>query len=184
MYSLNLPVSAIRTKIRQEFEKHRYVSQLNVVDVLLFQSHAEFQVSPHIYTHAVEPVLRAMHQQARGYTHAIQIDPILPHQLTLSITGNPQLLETALPCDEVLPARGGPRCPATPQLYLRLLGGPQLNALFLLHRLFHFFFFLKLSIEIPIRLGSSCRDADRGCYVYTRVVRISNVFLYSVGIYL
>lgn len=45
MYSLNLPVSAIRTKIRQEFEKHRYVNQLNVVDVLLYQSHAEFQVS-------------------------------------------------------------------------------------------------------------------------------------------
>ncbi|KAJ5613089.1 NADH-ubiquinone oxidoreductase 14.8 kDa subunit [Penicillium lagena] len=43
MYSLGMPVSAIRTKIRQEFEKHRYVSQLNVVDVLLFQSHAEFQ---------------------------------------------------------------------------------------------------------------------------------------------
>lgn len=45
MYSLNMPVSAIRTKIRQEFEKHRYVSQLNAVDVLLYQSHAEFQVS-------------------------------------------------------------------------------------------------------------------------------------------
>lgn len=45
MYSLNMPVSAIRTKVRQEFEKHRYVSQLQVVDVLLFQSHAEFQVS-------------------------------------------------------------------------------------------------------------------------------------------
>jgi NADH dehydrogenase (ubiquinone) 1 alpha subcomplex subunit 6 len=43
MYSLNMPVSAIRTKIRQEFEKHRYVSQLSVIDVLLFQSHAEFQ---------------------------------------------------------------------------------------------------------------------------------------------
>ncbi|KAJ6109845.1 NADH dehydrogenase (complex I) alpha subcomplex subunit 6 [Penicillium sp. IBT 16267x] len=43
MYSLNMPVSAIRTKIRQEFEKHRYVSQLNVIDVLLYQSHAEFQ---------------------------------------------------------------------------------------------------------------------------------------------
>lgn len=41
-----MPVSAIRTKIRQEFEKHRYVSQLSVVDVLLYQSHAEFQVSP------------------------------------------------------------------------------------------------------------------------------------------
>ena len=44
MYSLNMPVSAIRTKIRQEFEKHRYVNQMSVVDVLLFQSHAEFQV--------------------------------------------------------------------------------------------------------------------------------------------
>ncbi|KAJ5107627.1 NADH dehydrogenase (complex I) alpha subcomplex subunit 6 [Penicillium angulare] len=43
MYSLNMPVSAIRTKIRQEFEKHRYVSQMSVVDVLLYQSHAEFQ---------------------------------------------------------------------------------------------------------------------------------------------
>jgi NADH dehydrogenase (ubiquinone) 1 alpha subcomplex subunit 6 len=45
MYSLNMPVSAIRTKVRQEFEKHRYVKQLSAVDVLLFQSHAEFQVS-------------------------------------------------------------------------------------------------------------------------------------------
>jgi NADH dehydrogenase (ubiquinone) 1 alpha subcomplex subunit 6 len=44
MYSLNLPVSAIRTKIRQQFEKHRYVSQINVVDVLLYKSNAEFQV--------------------------------------------------------------------------------------------------------------------------------------------
>ena len=30
--------------MRQEFERHRYVSQLPVVDVLLFQSDAEFQV--------------------------------------------------------------------------------------------------------------------------------------------
>jgi hypothetical protein len=44
MYSLSIPVSAIRTKIRQQFERHRYVNQLNVVDMLLFQSHAEFQV--------------------------------------------------------------------------------------------------------------------------------------------
>ncbi|KAK3676433.1 hypothetical protein LTR78_003709 [Recurvomyces mirabilis] len=43
MYSLNMPVSAIRTKIRQEFERHRYVSQLKTVDVLLFNSHQEFQ---------------------------------------------------------------------------------------------------------------------------------------------
>jgi len=43
MYSLNIPVSSIRTKIRQEFERHRYVAQLKTTDVLLFQSHAEFQ---------------------------------------------------------------------------------------------------------------------------------------------
>ena len=44
MYSLNMPVSQLRTKVRQEFERHRYVQQLPVVDMLLFQSHAEFQV--------------------------------------------------------------------------------------------------------------------------------------------
>lgn len=49
MYSLQLPVSAIRTKIRQEFERHRYVNQLPVVDVLLFQSHSEFQVRIYAY---------------------------------------------------------------------------------------------------------------------------------------
>jgi len=43
MYSLNVPVSAIRTKIRQNFERHRFVNQLNAVDVLLFQSHSEYQ---------------------------------------------------------------------------------------------------------------------------------------------
>jgi NADH dehydrogenase (ubiquinone) 1 alpha subcomplex subunit 6 len=44
MYSLNMPVSKIRTKVRQQFEKHRYVKQLNAVDVLLAQSNMEFQV--------------------------------------------------------------------------------------------------------------------------------------------
>ncbi|KKY21974.1 putative nadh-ubiquinone oxidoreductase b14 [Phaeomoniella chlamydospora] len=43
MYSLNMPVSSIRTKVREQFERHRYVNQLKVVDVLLFQSHAEYQ---------------------------------------------------------------------------------------------------------------------------------------------
>jgi len=43
MYTLSLPVSTIRTKIRQEFERHRYVKQLKTVDVLLFNSHQEFQ---------------------------------------------------------------------------------------------------------------------------------------------
>jgi NADH dehydrogenase (ubiquinone) 1 alpha subcomplex subunit 6 len=44
MYSLNMPVSKIRTKVREEFERHRYVKQLQTVDVLLTQSHMEFQV--------------------------------------------------------------------------------------------------------------------------------------------
>ncbi|KAF2219753.1 hypothetical protein BDZ85DRAFT_242957 [Elsinoe ampelina] len=43
MYSLDMPVSAIRTKIRQEFERHRYVQQLKTVDVLIFNSHQEYQ---------------------------------------------------------------------------------------------------------------------------------------------
>ncbi|KAF2624036.1 NADH dehydrogenase, alpha subcomplex, subunit 6 [Macroventuria anomochaeta] len=43
MYSLNLPVSTLRTKMRQEFERHRYVNQIKTVDVLLFNSHQEFQ---------------------------------------------------------------------------------------------------------------------------------------------
>jgi NADH dehydrogenase (ubiquinone) 1 alpha subcomplex subunit 6 len=44
MYSLSIPVPALRTKMRQEFERHRYVNQIGVVDMLLFQSHAEYQV--------------------------------------------------------------------------------------------------------------------------------------------
>ncbi|KIW75619.1 hypothetical protein Z517_10361 [Fonsecaea pedrosoi CBS 271.37] len=38
-----MPVSRIRTKVREEFEKHRYVNNVQAVDVLLQQSHAEFQ---------------------------------------------------------------------------------------------------------------------------------------------
>jgi hypothetical protein len=44
MYSLNMPVSRLRTKMRQEFERHRYVSQLPTVDVLLSKSQMEYQV--------------------------------------------------------------------------------------------------------------------------------------------
>jgi len=45
MYSVPHPVSAIRTRMRQEFERHRFVNKLPVVDVLLFQSAADYQVS-------------------------------------------------------------------------------------------------------------------------------------------
>jgi NADH dehydrogenase (ubiquinone) 1 alpha subcomplex subunit 6 len=44
MYSLNMPVAKVRAKVREEFEKHRYVNSLPAVDVLLAQSHMEFQV--------------------------------------------------------------------------------------------------------------------------------------------
>lgn len=44
MYSMPMPISTIRTRIRQEFERQRYVSKLPVVDVLLFKSNAEYQV--------------------------------------------------------------------------------------------------------------------------------------------
>ncbi|KAK0710960.1 NADH-ubiquinone oxidoreductase 14.8 kDa subunit [Lasiosphaeris hirsuta] len=43
MYSVPLPVSAIRTRIRQEFERNRFVNKLSVVDVMIFQSHADYQ---------------------------------------------------------------------------------------------------------------------------------------------
>lgn len=44
MYSLNMPVARVRAKMREEFERHRYVNNLSVVDVLIGQSHMEFQV--------------------------------------------------------------------------------------------------------------------------------------------
>ncbi|KAF4124134.1 NADH dehydrogenase (ubiquinone) 1 alpha subcomplex subunit 6 [Geosmithia morbida] len=43
MYNIPMPVSVIRTRIRQEFERHRYVNKLSVADVLLYKSHAEYQ---------------------------------------------------------------------------------------------------------------------------------------------
>lgn len=54
MYNIPLPVSTIRTRMRQEFEKHRYANKLPVVDVLLMKNNAEYQVrsapSDHIYS--------------------------------------------------------------------------------------------------------------------------------------
>lgn len=44
MYSVPFPVSTIRTRMRQEFERHRYVNKLPVVDVLIQQNNAEYQV--------------------------------------------------------------------------------------------------------------------------------------------
>lgn len=50
MYSVPQPVSAIRSRIRQEFERNRFVNKLPVVDVLLLQSNADYQVRQIIST--------------------------------------------------------------------------------------------------------------------------------------
>ncbi|TGZ85171.1 NADH-ubiquinone oxidoreductase 14.8 kDa subunit [Ascodesmis nigricans] len=42
-YVLDVPVPAVRAKIRQEFERHRFVQQLPVVDVLIARSMMEYQ---------------------------------------------------------------------------------------------------------------------------------------------
>jgi hypothetical protein len=44
MYGVPHPVAAIRSRIRQEFERHRYVNKLPVVDILLHKSNADYQV--------------------------------------------------------------------------------------------------------------------------------------------
>ncbi|PQE12007.1 hypothetical protein CJF31_00000156 [Rutstroemia sp. NJR-2017a BVV2] len=43
MYSLGFPISELRTKMRSEFERHRYVNHLGTVDKLLQHSNAEYQ---------------------------------------------------------------------------------------------------------------------------------------------
>ncbi|KAK4123200.1 NADH dehydrogenase, alpha subcomplex, subunit 6 [Parathielavia appendiculata] len=43
MYSIPHPVSAIRSRVRQEFERHRFVNKLPVVDILLLKSNADYQ---------------------------------------------------------------------------------------------------------------------------------------------
>ena len=77
MYNLPMPVATIRTRIRQEFERHRYVAKLPVTDVLLFKSHAEYQVREESVRETCE----------RG--------------LTIS-TGDDELLEADYPCYVIL----------------------------------------------------------------------------------
>jgi len=49
MYSVPHPVSAIRTRMRQEFERNRFVNKLPVIDVLLMKSNADYQVRLNLY---------------------------------------------------------------------------------------------------------------------------------------
>ena len=43
LYAANLPATAIRAKVRQEFEKNKYVDDLEAVDVLLLKGYQEYQ---------------------------------------------------------------------------------------------------------------------------------------------
>ena len=97
-----MPVSKIRTKIRQEFERHRYVNKLPIVDMLLTQCQMEFQVSHNTLSYAL-----AM---------------IFP-QLSLNLLGNPQLLEADFPCHEVLSGRREPDRKITRKFHAKLPRG-------------------------------------------------------------
>ncbi|KAL8707838.1 MAG: hypothetical protein Q9220_007192 [cf. Caloplaca sp. 1 TL-2023] len=104
MYSLNMPVSEIRTKVRQEFERHRYVKQLPVIDMLLFQSHSEFQV--------------------RLESNAVAYAAITWRTAYRFITaGDFELLEAASPCSEVFSRERKPDGKITTELYAGLLRG-------------------------------------------------------------
>lgn len=71
MYSLNMPVSTLRTKMREEFERHRYVNTLPVVDTLLFKSHAEFQVRERLQTSLLGGgnAVEGTSSGSKGYLH-------------------------------------------------------------------------------------------------------------------
>ncbi|KAK6466036.1 NADH-ubiquinone oxidoreductase B14 subunit (CI-B14) [Scheffersomyces coipomensis] len=43
IYELDMPVANVKTKIRQEFERQRYVNDLDVSNILLAKGQMEFQ---------------------------------------------------------------------------------------------------------------------------------------------
>ena len=43
LYELDMPVSNVKTKIRQEFERQRFVNDLSVANVLYMKGQMEFQ---------------------------------------------------------------------------------------------------------------------------------------------
>lgn len=43
LHEINMPTSAIRAKIREEFERHRHVENLEVRDILYAKGNMEYQ---------------------------------------------------------------------------------------------------------------------------------------------
>lgn len=65
LYALNVPASAIRAKVRQEFERNRHVDDLEAADILLLKGYQEFQEvrigrPTHARTHAHIHVYRVI----------------------------------------------------------------------------------------------------------------------------
>ncbi|CAI5758896.1 unnamed protein product [Candida verbasci] len=43
LYELDMPTSVIKTKIRQEFERQRFINDINITNVLYMKGQMEFQ---------------------------------------------------------------------------------------------------------------------------------------------
>ncbi|RUS23073.1 hypothetical protein BC937DRAFT_92736, partial [Endogone sp. FLAS-F59071] len=49
MYELDIPATAIRAKIREEFERNRFVDDVAVTDILIFKGQAEYQETVNLW---------------------------------------------------------------------------------------------------------------------------------------
>ncbi|VDB94050.1 unnamed protein product [Peniophora sp. CBMAI 1063] len=43
LYALNVPASLVRSRVREQFEKNRHITDPNVIDMLLIKGHNEWQ---------------------------------------------------------------------------------------------------------------------------------------------
>ena len=113
MYCLNFPIAQLRTKLRQEFERHRYVNKLPVVDMLLFQSRAEFQVRRNTFSIS-----------ARAFEPCDRVASVKEGEADQRPrTGDLELLETSFTCHEILQGDRKSRRKATAKFHAELLRG-------------------------------------------------------------
>ncbi|CAG8564546.1 1283_t:CDS:2 [Ambispora gerdemannii] len=74
LYLLDYPASAVRAKIRQEFERNRYVNDLAVIDVLLLKGRNEFNETlnqwkqpTHVYQYFEKEAWVAADREKKGF---------------------------------------------------------------------------------------------------------------------
>ncbi|KAL8675969.1 MAG: hypothetical protein Q9186_007466, partial [Xanthomendoza sp. 1 TL-2023] len=111
-----MPVSEIRTKVRQEFERQRYVNQLPVADMLLFQSHSEYQVGMFPATSGSEGLL--------GSKNLLEVMELRAQADMNGVTalGDVKLLETTTARVEVFSGEGESYSKTTAKFHARLFG--------------------------------------------------------------